>query len=69
MKNTMYGFCALAFLISTPLVLGGCGGGGTMPITNGGGGKNVKKFLFHVLLSELCGAVAPVGLLTLNRAN
>jgi hypothetical protein len=39
MKNTMYGFCALAFLISAPLVLGGCGGGGTMPLTNGGGGN------------------------------
>lgn len=40
MKITVYGFCAIAFLISAPLVLSGCGGGGTMPLTSGGGGNN-----------------------------
>jgi len=42
MKNTVYGFCALACLISAPLVLGGCGGG-TMPFANNGGNSRVVR--------------------------
>ena len=40
MKITLYGFCAVALAVCAPLVLTGCGGGASMPLTNGGVGNN-----------------------------